>query len=399
MRILKTVQSYYPFREAGGPVMKVRALARGLAQRGHQVTVMTADLGLGNGSGHEIDAERCRWGWHSQEDGVETIYLATAAHRRALTVNPGVIKFCRASVAQFDLAHIYGVYDLLGPVAGHFCRREGIPYVLEPIGMFKPIVRSLWQKRLCRWLIGNALVGGAQSLIATSEQERQELIAGGIAAARIVVRRNGIDFPERQPVRGDFRRRWSIRNGTKLILFLGRMVSKKSPDLLLEAFADWRVRTTNGSDAVLVLAGPEERDSFVPRLRKMIGQFGLDHSVLITGPLYDDAKWQAYRDADVFVLPSQNENFGNTAAEAAACGTPVIVTNRCGIATFVGRRDVVPHDRVELGRALGQLLDDSALRQRCQDGCAEMAEKLSWVAPLDQSEKIYERCFAERSVR
>ena len=76
--ILKTVQSYSPFREAGGPVMKVRALARGLAQRGHQVTVMTADLGLGNGSGHEIDAERCRWGWHSQEDGVETIYLATA---------------------------------------------------------------------------------------------------------------------------------------------------------------------------------------------------------------------------------------------------------------------------------------------------------------------------------
>ncbi len=399
MRILKTVQSYYPFREGGGPVMKVRALARGLAQRGHQVTVLTADLGLGNGNGYEIKAERCRWGWHSEEDGVETIYLATAAHRRALTVNPGVIAFCRASVAQFDLAHIYGLYDLLGPVAGHFCRREGIPYVVEPMGMFHPIIRSLWQKWLYHRLMGNALVGGAQYLIATSEQEKQELIEGGIVASRIVVRRNGIDFPERQPVRGDFRRQWNIQEGAKLILFLGRMVSKKSPDLLLEAFADWRAKTANGGNAVLVLAGPEEGDGFVPRLKKMISQFELDRSVLITGPLYDDAKWQAYRDADVFVLPSQNENFGNTAAESAACGTPVIVTNRCGIAAFVGRAGlVIPHDRVELGRALGQLLDAPDLRKQWQDGCAEMAGKLSWADPLGQNEKIYEQCLAESSI-
>ena len=47
MRILKVVQSYFPFQERGGPVFKVRALATGLAKRGHQVTVLTADLGFG----------------------------------------------------------------------------------------------------------------------------------------------------------------------------------------------------------------------------------------------------------------------------------------------------------------------------------------------------------------
>jgi glycosyltransferase involved in cell wall biosynthesis len=375
--------------------MKVRAVARGLAQRGHQVTVLTADLGLANGNGHEIGAERCRWGWRSEQCGVQTIYLSTAAHRRALTVNPGVIAFCRASVGQFDLAHIYGLYDLLGPVAGHFCRRQGVPYVVEPMGMFQPIIRSLWQKRLYHRVLGNALVDGAQLVIGTSEQEKQELIEGGIAASRIIVRRNGIDPPERQPERGYFRRRWSIPEEAKVILFLGRMVSKKSPDLLLEAFADWRARSANGGNAVLVLAGPGERDGFLPHLQKMIGQFGLENSVLLTGPLYEDAKWQAYRDADVFVLPSQNENFGNTAAESAACGTPVIVTNRCGIAAFVGQAGlVVPHDRLLLGRALGELLDDSVLRQRCQDGCAEMAEKLSWAGPIAQNEKIYQQCLS-----
>src|SRR4029077_13799670 len=49
MRVLKVVQSYFPFQERGGPVFKVRALAPGLAKRGHQVTVVPADLGFGEG--------------------------------------------------------------------------------------------------------------------------------------------------------------------------------------------------------------------------------------------------------------------------------------------------------------------------------------------------------------
>ena len=46
-----------------------------------------------------------------------------------------------------------------------------------------------------------------------------------------------------------------------------------------------------------------------------------------SGPLSGEPKWSAYRDADIFVLPSQNENFGNTAAEAIVAGTPVLLTN------------------------------------------------------------------------
>ena len=50
-------------------------------------------------------------------------------------------------------------------------------------------------------------------------------------------------------------------------------------------------------------------------LEKYAAQMGINGGVLFTGPLYGDAKWAAYRDADLFVMPSQNENFGNTAAE------------------------------------------------------------------------------------
>src|ERR1700751_361229 len=86
MRILKVVQSYFPFQERGGPVFKVRALATGLAKRGHQVTVLTADLGFRKGDGSQAGAERCRWGWTARSENVETIYLSTTGQYRALTL-------------------------------------------------------------------------------------------------------------------------------------------------------------------------------------------------------------------------------------------------------------------------------------------------------------------------
>jgi glycosyltransferase involved in cell wall biosynthesis len=393
MRILKVVQSYFPFQERGGPVFKVRALATGLAKRGHQVTVLTADLGFGKGSGAYAGAERCRWGWTARSDDVEAIYLSTIGQYRAVTLNPGVFEFCRSSICYYDVVHFYGLYDLLGPAASHFCRRQSVPYVIEPMGMYPPIVRSLRLKRMYLDLLGERFIRGGRYLVATSEQEKQDLARGGIDAARVEVRRNGIGLPSRGPEPGKFRRERGISSDAKVILFLGRLVSKKSPDMLLEAFANWRASSGGGQDAVLVLAGPEERDEYLATLRTMVDRLGIREQVQFAGPLYDDAKWSAYRDADLFVLPSQNENFGNTAGEAAACGTPVIVTDRCGIAPFVGAAgEVIPRNLAALENALGKMLRDPMLRENRRAGCRAFVDSLSWEGPLDQTEEMYRRC-------
>jgi glycosyltransferase involved in cell wall biosynthesis len=119
---------------------------------------------------------------------------------------------------------------------------------------------------------------------------------------------------------------------------------------------------------------------------------GINERLLFLGPLYGDAKWAALQDADVFVLPSQNENFGNAAAEAIAVGTPVIVTDQCGIAPLV--RDqaglVVPYEREALTEALWCLLTDDPLRERFRQGCRKVAETLSWDEPAAQMEQLYE---------
>ncbi|HEV2315075.1 MAG TPA: glycosyltransferase [Candidatus Acidoferrales bacterium] len=397
MRILKTVQAYYPFQEKGGPVVKVRAIALGLSRRGHDVTVLTADFGFKPSLAPAMKAEKCRWGWCAEEQDVQAIFLRSRMRYRALTLNPDVIKYCSASLAKYDVVHIYGLYDLFGPPVAFFCRRYHVPYVVEPMGMFRPIVRNFRAKKLYHAVLGNRLLRGARRVIATSEQEKQELVTGGINPVRIVVRRNGIDIPVSLPPAGAFREKWAISPQVRIVLFLGRLVPKKSPDLLLEAFALWRRETLHTADSVLVFAGPEESDAYLARLKSLAAASGIADNVLFTGPLYDDAKWAAYRDADVFVLPSQNENFGNSAAEAMACGTPVILTDQCGIAPIVDGRTglVVPHDSRAIATALKLLLDGGSLAGQFRDACPGVVRGLSWEQPLSQMEAIYRDVIAE----
>ncbi|HVB36790.1 MAG TPA: glycosyltransferase, partial [Candidatus Acidoferrales bacterium] len=300
-------------------------------------------------------------------------------------------------LTKYDVVHVYGLYDLFGPTAAYFCRRRRIPYVVEPMGMFRPIVRSFRVKKLYHTLFGNRLLRHAYRVIATSEQEKQELVAGGIDPARIVVRRNGIDIPASLPPVGSFRERWGIAPQTRMVLFLGRLVSKKSPDLLLDAFALWHREAQDAPNSILVLAGPEEDVGYSSDLESHAAALGIGESVLFTGPLYDDAKWAAYQDANVFVLPSQNENFGNSAAEAMACGTPVIVTDQCGIAPIIDGRAglVVAHDSRAIAQALKTLLENPGLAAQFRDACPNVVRDLSWEQPLSDMEAIYRQAVSE----
>jgi glycosyltransferase involved in cell wall biosynthesis len=399
MRILNVTQSYSPFFEFGGPPVKVRALAEGMAQKGHEVSVLTADWGLEQrleGTPQEAPARKGPYGWVREVAGVRLVYLPKWFHYRAASWNPGLGKYLLAELRNFDVVHIFGLYDLLGPRTAAECRRQKIPYVLEPIGMYVPIVRNLWLKRMYHRLLGRAMIAGARLLVATAEQERAELVAGGIPNEKILLRRNGVDAPSALPERGSFRREMKIPADAKVALFLGRLAEKKSPDLLLKAFAS---ASASGSRAKLradlAFVGPDEA-GMKARLAKMAKSLGLGERVHFSDPLEGAAKWEAYRDADIFVLPSQNENFGNTAAEAVAAGTPVIVTDQCGIAPLL--KDVaglvVKHDEKELSAALARLLEDNALCTKLKEGCTIAYRQLGWEEPLEEMESAYRRLAA-----
>jgi glycosyltransferase involved in cell wall biosynthesis len=401
MRILNVTETYAPFFEFGGPPVKVRALSEGLARRGHQVTVLTADWGLEKRlqtQEEKITAERFPFGWRRNVNGVQAIYVPTWLRYRSVSWNPAVKRYCRARLQNFDVVHIFGLYDLLGPAVAAASRKRRLPYVLEPIGMFVPIVRNLWLKRMYHAVWGRRLLEGASAVIATSHQEAEELVGGGLPPARVVQRRNGVEVPASWPERGMFRRAQGVSLEAKLVLFLGRLSAKKSPDLLLRAFAELSARTM-GIPMMLVFAGPDE-GGVEAKLGQMATQLGVRSKVQFAGPVFGETKWAAYRDADVFVLPSRNENFGNTAAEAVAAGTPVIVTDQCGIAPLL--RDeaglVVRYDTAALSGALRRVLSEADLHARLVAGCAAVTSRLGWEEPVRDMEGLYSGLASQQAV-
>jgi glycosyltransferase involved in cell wall biosynthesis len=392
MRILNVSETYAPFLEFGGPPVKVHALSEQLARRGHQVSVLTADWGIAKRLprlASTVRAEHSPFGWRLSDATVQATYLPTWLRYHAVSWNPAVRRYCRARLGNFDVVHIFGLYDLLGPAVAAACRSRGLPYVVEPIGMFLPIIRNIWLKRMYHALLGEPLLRGASALVATSEQEVAELVTGGMAREKIVLRPNGVSVPALWPAPGAFRVAQGIAPDAKLVLFLGRLSTKKSPELLVSAFARLP-EMLDGGTLQLVFAGPDE-DRMQLRLRRQAAQLGVSPRVHFPGPLFADAKWSAYRDADVFVLPSQNENFGNTAAEAVAAETPVIVTQQCGIAPFLKDRAglVVEHDEQALANALRLLITNRLLYRSLVAGCAAVAAELGWAQPVEQMEQLY----------
>jgi glycosyltransferase involved in cell wall biosynthesis len=396
MRVLKVVQSYFPFQEQGGPVVKVRALAHGLAQRGHEITVLTADLGLKKATAAPISFRSCKWGYCAEENGVQAIYLSTVARYRALTLNPGVIGFCRASLRQFDLVHFYGLYDLLGPSVSHFCRKQSVPYVIEPMGMFRPIDRSFRLKRTWHRNLGTGYWAEASQIVATSEMEQRELLADGVPAEKIVIRYNGIDGKTFSSVkaRGNFRKKWGIGSTEPILLFLGRLIPRKGADILIDAFAK-----TCPSSGRLVIAGPEGEPGYQKLLSKRAREAGVESRVIFAGAVYDEEKAAVLADSDIFVLPSKYENFANSVAEAMACGIPVIITDACGIRSLVEGRAglVIPPEQEALTRAIATLTSDRTMYKRFQEGCRTAAAELGWDRLSEQMEGYYSKVLGSRN--
>jgi D-inositol-3-phosphate glycosyltransferase len=116
-------------------------------------------------------------------------------------------------------------------------------------------------------------------------------------------------------------------------------------------------------------------------------------------PPSDGPPTDLYRQADVFVLASDGESFGLVAAEAAAAGTPVVVSDRCGIAPFFHDNEalVIPATEDAVVAAVQSVLDDPALRHRLSSGGIEAARRNSWDRVTDLQEALYFEAIASRT--
>jgi glycosyltransferase involved in cell wall biosynthesis len=291
------------------------------------------------------------------------------------------------AVRWADVVHLFGLYNLLCPLAASFARRMKVPYLLEPLGMYVPRARNIRAKRVYHRIFTERMAYGAARVIATSPAEEKEL-AGLAGKERIVLRRNGIDLApfEEMPNGAVFRDRYNLAPGERVVLYIGRISPIKNLEQLVTAFHQASPRQTR-----LVLAGPALEPDYDARVKALIGRLGLGGKVLMPGPVYGREKLEALATADLFVLPSISESFGNAAAEAVAAGVPVLLTEGCGIAPLIHSRAglAVPLNTQAIANGISTMLDDPARREELTRRRPEVLADLSWQEPLDQAERVY----------
>jgi glycosyltransferase involved in cell wall biosynthesis len=365
LRIVFAAPAWAPSRAFGGPVVAAGELVRRLVARGHVVDVLTTTiLDL-----HRRPAARSHVG---VIEGATVHYLGTPLRYRWMGITP-TLPLALSRLNRPDVVHVFGFRDPVTTGTAAWCRLAHVPYVFEPLGMFQPRLRKVALKRVLDATLYRGVARDAAAVVVASEREREDVIDSGVAAEKVHVRGNGFPEPGAVATDGDLREQLSIPPDARVVLYVGRIAAGKGIDHLLAALHEL-------PDAHLVIAGPDDRHGVSAEGERV-------HTL----PESDEPPLHLYPQADVFVLASAGESFGMVAAEAAAAGTPVIVSDRCGIACFFqdGEALVVPYERGAVVEAIRRVLSDGALREQLARGGPAAARRMSWETVTDVQERIY----------
>ena len=252
--------------------------------------------------------------------------------------------------------------------------------------MYVPRVRRFLFKRVYNAAITRPLFRNASAVIATSQLEAEEF-KGSVSADKLKVRSNGVTLNSLRDLEGPSRLRaqWGVAKASQLIGYIGRISEKKRILELIDTFG-----TLSRSNTKLLIAGPVSEPGYLDRLKKSARSSPRHADIIFTGLLEGDQYVEALHALDLFVLPSANENFGNSAAEAVLSRVPVLLTHNCGVAPIIDGR--VGLAVGQSGEALLQGLE-TMLKSETRNSWNPYWEKvqfeLSWNEPVRVMENLY----------
>lgn len=295
--------------------------------------------------------------------------------------SPSLAQAAHASVPHVDFVTLHSLYSF--PVlAGYaLAKRFRKPFGLWPHGVLAPAQRKVGstKKGIYDALIAGRMLRDAAVLFYSAEGEREEARALKLSAPSVVIP-HGIDTEQfaNLPARGFFRRKYLAGHQGPLVLYLGRLNTKKGLDLLIGAMA---IVLRDIPDARLAIAGGGHPRAFTSQVRSWIRKAGIEAATALTGPLDQHAKLTAFADCDVFVLPSAAENFGFAMFEAMAGAKAVVCSDTLNYAHEVRKAKAgVVVDRTTEAFAAGikRVLFDAEARERMGWNGQALAATYSW---------------------
>jgi glycosyltransferase involved in cell wall biosynthesis len=380
MRILQVTSYYAPAWAYGGPPRVMAEFAGGLARRGHAVTVFTTDV---------LDAEQRVRPLRETLDGVQVARFPnlsnTLAWRTKKYLPPGLVAATARRIRGFDIVHATDARTLATATAYLAARAAGVPFVLSAHGSLpgsaglRGRVKNVYDSVLVRPMLERAAL-----LLAQTEHEEQLYREAGGRSEAVKLLPLPFDLstvPERVDP-GFLRRRMKVPAQIPLVLFLGRIHYLKGLDVLVDALEPLLA----AGEAALAVVGRDDGhwDEIATRHSALLASGAIG----FIGPLYGTERFDAYADADVFCLtPRHWEETSVAALEAAAVGTPVVVTEQAtipGLAESGGGR-VVPLDATAVREAVAATAARSAEmgpkaralieRQHAQDVVVDQLER------------------------
>jgi glycosyltransferase involved in cell wall biosynthesis len=238
--------------------------------------------------------------------------------------------WCRLSesIRMADIVHLHTLWNPINLTVRRECGRHCRPYVLMPHGMLDPYSLKVkrWRKALYLWAVERTNILAAQRLIYTTEEEARLAATRDLPLPKGVVIPLGGDAPSENFVAlaSGFLEKFPRARGRRQLLFIGRLDFKKGLDRILAILPSI---VAFFPDVLLTIVGDGAR-AFKVVLQRKITAEGLENNVMLTGRLDGSAKWGAFASAELFLLPSRQENFAITVAEAMQMGVPVVVSNK-----------------------------------------------------------------------
>lgn len=372
--------------EDGGVVRAVIDLAGAAADTGHAVVVATWD---------GTDAPDT---WTGAADRPRLVTFDQPSHAGKLS--PSATTTLRSEIGAADVVHLHTPWDQTNRTIGRLCESTNTPYIVSIHGMLDDWSMSQrgMKKRIYLAYAGRRLLERAAFVHCTAGAElEQSKVWYPRGRGRVVPLVFDIEPYRNLPGPELARDAFGIDANTPIVLFLSRIHIKKGVHVLVKAADHLR---NAGVDCQTLIAGTGDA-TYDAAIRSQIDAMKLTEHVRMLGMVKGDTKVSLYQAADVFALPTSQENFGFVLPEALACGTPAITTKGVDIWPELegsGSTLIVEQTHEAFAEAIaGLLVDDERKRDMGNKGRAWVLDYLEPSSVQASYDQMYADAVAQHT--